>query len=122
MADHTTNFKDFKQSASQSDKLAAFFVFLVWPLLGLILSFKHYKFKNSVNVIWLFSIFVGMTFGFPEGTDSTRYAANLIQLHSKTNYSFNSISSQGVIIGLGHLHASHPLLAADAQAIHRSPV
>jgi hypothetical protein len=89
MADHTTNFKDFKQSASQSDKFAAFFVFLVWPLLGLILSFKHYKFKNSVNVIWLFSIFVGMTFGFPEGTDSTRYALNLIQLHSKTNYSFS---------------------------------
>ncbi len=82
-------FQDYKPPAKSTDKLASYFVFLFWPLLGTILSFRHYKFKNSVNVIWLYNIFVGITFGFTVGTDSFAYASNLKILHAKKHYTFN---------------------------------
>ncbi len=89
MANNSTYFKDYKPNAGQSDKFASFVVFIFWPLLGAIYSFRHYKFKSSANIIWLFTVFTGMTFGFSEGSDSTRYADNLVELHSRTNYSFS---------------------------------
>lgn len=110
MADHATNFKDFKQSASQSDKFAAFLVFLVWPFLGLLLSFKHYKFRNSVNVFWFFNIFVGLTFGFSEGADSDRYVSQLEVLHSRSSYSLSEFWEYLVSEGSGTVDIVQPLI------------
>ncbi len=85
---NSITFKDYKPAASRTDKYASFFVFLIWPLLGLFLSIRHYKFKNSKNIIWFFSIFIGLSFSFSDGSDSNRYRNNLINLHAKQHYSF----------------------------------
>ena len=89
MSNSQFHFRDYKPPAQTSDRFASYFVFLFWPLLGTILSFRHYKFNNSRNVIWLFNIFVGLTFGFAEGTDSTRYKKYLEILYNKRTYTLS---------------------------------
>jgi hypothetical protein len=83
-----TRFNDYIKPSKESDRYASYLIFFFWPLLGTVLSFKHYKFKNSRNVIWLFNIFVGTTFGFALGTDSVAYRTDLENLHAKTSYTF----------------------------------
>ncbi len=85
---NSIKFQDYKPEASRTDKYASIIVFFMWPLLGTILSFRHYKFKNSKNIIWFFCIFLGLSFAFSEGSDSSRYRNNLKYLYQKQDYSF----------------------------------
>lgn len=58
-----------------------FIFFLLSPFLGFIQAIKHYRESWARNSIWLFVIFYGYTMHRPEGMDSSRYVANLQELH-----------------------------------------
>jgi len=78
--------QDFQPLVRKENNFASYFVFLFWPLLGTILSFRHYKLKSSQNVVWLFCIFVGLSFNFADGADSNRYKDDLKDLYGKSTY------------------------------------
>ena len=60
-------------------------LFLIWPFGSLIESLRHFRSREAKIIFWLFCIFFGFTFVFPESTvgaaDSSRYAVKLLYMH-----------------------------------------
>lgn len=61
-----------------SRNMGTFITFLIWPFLGVLLSFKNYKYYSSRNAIWLFIIFIGLTFKWSYSDDTQRYVDELV--------------------------------------------
>ncbi|MDD2674376.1 MAG: EpsG family protein [Flavobacterium sp.] len=72
---------------SKTNNVFWFLIFLFSPIIAVILSFKHRHIKISKTIFILFCIFFGFTFvfstDFNKGSDSARYAANLVEMHQK---------------------------------------
>lgn len=63
--------------------LFSYVLFLIWPLLALIISFKKYRATYSANIVWLFCIFFGISFSISSNSqksDITRYLAGFEEL------------------------------------------
>lgn len=54
-----------------------FWLFLISPVLGLYSAIINYKHVNLKNVLWIFNIFLGLTFFFREDNDAQRYITEL---------------------------------------------
>jgi len=58
--------------------------FLVWPFGVMLAALRHRDRKWSMNIFWLFCIFLGMTFVIAsEGPDYARYASTLRSFHDE---------------------------------------
>lgn len=78
--------KSFNETKN-SRNFEPFVMFLIWPFLGVLLSFKNYKYYNSRNAIWLYSIFLGFTMSILKDSDASRYAEELHRYHHEYKYS-----------------------------------
>ena len=71
----------------KNDNIYWFLLFLISPIISLILAFKKRNVKISKSIFILFCVFFGFTFVFStdldQGSDSSRYAAWLIEMHNK---------------------------------------
>ena len=71
----------------KNDNIYWFLLFLISPIISLILAFKKRNVKISKSIFILFCVFFGFTFVFStdldNGSDSSRYAAWLIEMHNK---------------------------------------
>ena len=71
----------------KNDNIYWFLLFLISPIISLILAFKKRNVKISKSIFILFCLFYGFTFIFStdleQGSDSSRYAAWLIEMHNK---------------------------------------
>ena len=81
---------------STNNSKVVYLTILIYPLWALYLSFKYFKSPHAKNLFWFFCIFLGMIhICFPEGgsgSDGTRYAQRLIELHQEP-VSWESFSS-----------------------------
>lgn len=60
----------------------SYFVFLIWPFLGLIYAALNFKLRQSKNIIWLFCGFFGYTFVISKETfDSAHYRDTLLRFN-----------------------------------------
>ena len=67
-------------------KLYAYFLFLIWPFLSILIALYEYRQKWSKNVIWLFVAFFGYTFVISNDTmDANRYRDQFIEVSTTDN-------------------------------------
>lgn len=68
---------------------SGWFIFLmVWPFGAFISSLIRFRKPEAKTIFWLFCVFFGFSFvvskDIVSGTDSARYAATLVEMHTKT--------------------------------------
>ena len=67
-------------------KLYAYFLFLIWPFLSILIALYEYRQKWSKNVIWLFVAFFGYTFVISNDTmDANRYRDQFTEVSTTDN-------------------------------------
>jgi hypothetical protein len=80
-----------KAAANQKNRFGYVPIFLIWPFLGLLVSFRNFRNSWAKNLFWLFCIFFGYTFVISsQGPDSSRYSIELATF-AKANLSLGSI-------------------------------
>ncbi len=72
----------------KTSNIGVFLTFLFWPLLSLILTYRHLKQSTTQNAIWLYNVFLGLTFSFYTFSDCARYAEELKLYHSQFKFTF----------------------------------
>lgn len=71
-----------RRSYTSPQKVAYFISFCLWPFGVMMASLRHRTQRWSMNIFWLFCIFVGFTFVFASDIpDSARYANTLREFH-----------------------------------------
>ena len=97
----------------KNDNIYWFLLFLFSPILSLIMVFRKRNVKITKFIFILFCLFFGFTFvfslDFDQGSDSSRYAAWLIEMHNKeiSWHNFKSVFYSGED---GKLDILQPLL------------
>lgn len=81
--DQYFNKNPFQSYSDSRLKIKYYLGGLIWPFGVMLAAFSHRDRKWSMNLLWLFCLFLGLTFVIAEkGPDSSRYAEILRDFHS----------------------------------------
>jgi hypothetical protein len=105
-----TTAKTTSQTGSQSSKYA-YLLFLIQPAITLALAIRNYRASWAKNIVWLFTIFYGLTFAISpdSGADSVRYRDTLIMMHLG-DWDFSTMFSLLYADGSRYVDIYQPLL------------
>lgn len=91
-------------------ELDYYFLFFIWPFLGLLIAFQYFRCKWAKNLIWLYTIYFGFTFVIPNNeVDASRYRDALIMMRD-TNFSLEILFSSYFSADSGMLDIAQRLL------------
>lgn len=92
--EHRCNELYVNSSSNDTGNREAFLLFLIQPAIALFYAIKNYKALYAKNIIWLFTIFYGVTFAItPDSTsDCVRYA-NQLMMMNEAGWNLNRIIS-----------------------------
>jgi hypothetical protein len=84
--------------------------FIIWPFGTMLLSLRHWRSRWSMNIFWLFCIFLGVTFAFGSDIpDSARHAKLLKEFHD-SGTTLSELIKSIYTPGGGYLDIAQPII------------
>lgn len=73
-----------------SYKVYSIIIFIIWPFAALLSVFRNYKSSSAKNIVWLFTIYFGLTFVIADaGFDSSSYREKFEKMAIQYDLGFN---------------------------------